>query len=44
MKIACHCRRMSLWDYFKQKGPLSDPKGPLAGIISSSAIAEFSFM
>ena len=43
VKTACHCRRMSLWDYFKQKGPLPDPKGSLARIISSSAIAEFSF-
>ena len=43
VKTACHYRRMSLWDYFKRKGPLSDPKGSLARIIPSSAIAEFSF-
>ena len=44
VKTACHCRRMSLWHYFKQKGPLPDTKGPLARIIPSSAIAEFLFM
>ena len=43
VKTACHCRRMSLWDYFKRKGPLPDPQGSLAWIIPSSAIAEFSF-
>ena len=36
VKTACHCRRMSLWDYFK--GPLPDPKGSLARIVPSSAI------
>ena len=35
MKTTCHCRRMSLWDYFKQKGSLPDPKGSLARIIPS---------
>ena len=39
MKTACYCGRMSLWDYFKQKGPLPEPKGTLARIIPSSAIA-----
>ena len=39
VKTACHCRRMSLWGYFKRKGPLLDPKGSLARIIPSSAIA-----
>ena len=43
MKTACHCRRMSLCDYFKGKGALPGPKGSLARIIPSSAIAEFSF-
>ena len=39
MKTAYHCRRMPLWDYFKRKGPLPDPKGYLATIIPSPAIA-----
>ena len=39
MKTVYHCRRMALWDYFKRKGSLPDPKGYLATIIPSSAIA-----
>ena len=35
MKTTCHCVTVSLWDYFKWKGPLPDPKGSLARIISS---------
>ena len=38
-RTAYHCRRMPLWDYFKRKRPLPDPKGYLATIIPSSAIA-----
>ena len=30
---------MSLWDYFKREGPLPDPKGSLARVMPSSAIA-----
>ena len=30
---------MSLLDYFKRKGPLPDPRGSLARVIPSSAIA-----
>ena len=30
---------MSLLDYFKRKEPLPDPRGSLARVISSSAIA-----
>ena len=43
VKTEHHRRRISLCDYFKGKGPLPGPKGSLARIIPSSAIAEFSF-
>ena len=39
VKTVCHCRTMSLWDYFKWKGPLPDPRESLARVIPSSAIA-----
>ena len=41
VKTAYHWWRMLLWDYFKQKGPLSDPKGSLSRTIPSAIVAHF---
>ena len=41
VKTAYHWWRMSLWDYFKQKGSLPDPKRSLARTIPSAIAVHF---